>query len=129
MAFSLQAVASRVESLAAELSHFPWRTTAQTLRERFREDHLGLTASSLTFTTILALVPSVLAGGIVSAPLVAAGWAGSQALGGATTSGGIAALSVSVMLALVAVYCVLCTLLTPVAVLINAFAINYVSEV
>ena len=41
----------------AELSHFPWKTTAQTLRERFREDHLGLTASSLTFTTILALVP------------------------------------------------------------------------
>ena len=57
MPFSLQTVASRVESLAAELSHFPWRTTAQTLRERFREDHLGLTASSLTFTTILALVP------------------------------------------------------------------------
>ena len=40
-----------------ELSHFPWKTTAQTLRERFRDDHLGLTASSLTFTTILALVP------------------------------------------------------------------------
>ena len=40
-----------------ELSHFPWKTTVQTLRERFREDHLGLTASSLTFTTILALVP------------------------------------------------------------------------
>lgn len=57
MAFSLQAVASRVESLAVELSNFPWRTTAQTLRERYREDHLGLTASSLTFTTVLALVP------------------------------------------------------------------------
>ena len=57
MAFSLQAVASRVEALVTELSHFPWRTTAQTLRERFREDHLGLTASSLTFTTTLALVP------------------------------------------------------------------------
>ena len=57
MAFSLQAVASRVEALVAELSQFPWRTTAQTLRERFREDHLGLTASSLTFTTTLALVP------------------------------------------------------------------------
>lgn len=40
-----------------DLSHFPWKTTAQTLRERFREDHLGLTASSLTFTTTLALVP------------------------------------------------------------------------
>ena len=39
------------------LSHFPWTTAAQRLRERFREDHLGLTASSLTFTTILALVP------------------------------------------------------------------------
>ena len=47
----------RIEALMTELSHFPWKTTAQTLRERFREDHLGLTASSLTFTTTLALVP------------------------------------------------------------------------
>ena len=36
---------------------FPWRTTALTLRERFREDRLGLTASSLTFTTLISLVP------------------------------------------------------------------------
>lgn len=36
---------------------FPWKTTALTLRERFREDRLGVTASSLTFTTIIALVP------------------------------------------------------------------------
>ena len=57
MPLSLQTVASRTEALINELSHFPWKTTAQTLRERFREDHLGLTASSLTFTTILALVP------------------------------------------------------------------------
>ncbi|MFN4120566.1 YihY family inner membrane protein [Acidovorax sp.] len=57
MPLSLQTVARRAEALLAELSHFPWRTTAQTLRERFREDHLGLTASSLTFTTVLALVP------------------------------------------------------------------------
>ncbi len=28
-----------------------------TLRDRFREDHMGLTASSLTFTTSIALVP------------------------------------------------------------------------
>ncbi|HRM65024.1 MAG TPA: YihY family inner membrane protein [Acidovorax temperans] len=54
---TLQTAALRVEALMTELSHFPWKTTAQTLRERFREDHLGLTASSLTFTTILALVP------------------------------------------------------------------------
>ena len=49
--------AQRMEALMTELSHFPWKTTALTLRERFREDHLGLTASSLTFTTTLALVP------------------------------------------------------------------------
>ena len=51
--------AQRIERWLAQLSGFPWRTTAQTLRERFREDHLGLTASSLTFTTLLALVPFV----------------------------------------------------------------------
>ena len=48
-----------VASLVAELSHFSWRSTARTLRERFREDRLGLTASSLTFTTTIALVPFV----------------------------------------------------------------------
>ena len=40
-----------------QLSRFPWKNTAWTLRERFREDRLGLTASSLTFTTTIALVP------------------------------------------------------------------------
>jgi membrane protein len=43
--------------LLTSLSHFPWKSTALTLRERFREDRLGLTASSLTFTTTIALVP------------------------------------------------------------------------
>jgi membrane protein len=43
--------------LLALLSHFPWKSTALTLGERFREDRLGLTASSLTFTTTIALVP------------------------------------------------------------------------
>lgn len=41
------------------LRSFPWRNTAVVLRERFREDRLGLTASSLTFTTMIALVPLV----------------------------------------------------------------------
>lgn len=40
-----------------DLSHFPWRNTAAVLGERFREDRLGLTASSLTFTTTIAMVP------------------------------------------------------------------------
>jgi membrane protein len=43
--------------LLADLARFPWRSTALTLRERFREDRLGLSASSLTFTTTIALVP------------------------------------------------------------------------
>lgn len=43
--------------LLADLTRFPWRSAAVTLGERFREDRLGLTASSLTFTTTMALVP------------------------------------------------------------------------
>jgi len=50
---------TRLQVFVQNLSHFPWRNTALTLRERFREDRLGLTASSLTFTTIIALVPLV----------------------------------------------------------------------
>ena len=46
-----------LRQLAADLARFPWVPTAQTLRERFREDRLGLSASSLTFTTTIALVP------------------------------------------------------------------------
>jgi membrane protein len=46
-----------LQQLLADLSKFPWRDTAITLRQRFRDDRLGLTASSLTFTTSIALVP------------------------------------------------------------------------
>lgn len=49
----------RVDVFLNDLSNFPWKNTAYTLRERFREDRLGLTASSLTFTTTIALVPLV----------------------------------------------------------------------
>lgn len=45
------------QELLKDLSNFPWKTTLYTLRVRFREDHLGLTASSLTFTTSIAMVP------------------------------------------------------------------------
>ncbi len=50
-------IAARFQPFVTELLNFPWRNTALTLRERFREDQLGLTASSLTFTTTIALVP------------------------------------------------------------------------
>ena len=45
------------QDVRRDLARFPWRNTALTLRERFREDRLGETASSLTFTTVMALVP------------------------------------------------------------------------
>ena len=40
-----------------DFSHFPWGNTAVALGQRFKEDRLGLTASSLTFTTTIAMVP------------------------------------------------------------------------
>ena len=47
----------RLQVFWADLARFPWQGTLLTLRDRFREDHMGLTASSLTFTTTIALVP------------------------------------------------------------------------
>ncbi len=52
-------VRAEIPNLMETLRTFPWRNTATVLRERFREDRLGLTASSLTFTTVIALVPLV----------------------------------------------------------------------
>jgi len=46
-----------LQALWQDLLAFPWRNTALTLRERFREDRLGVTAGSLTFTTMISLVP------------------------------------------------------------------------
>lgn len=48
---------ARLQEFLHDLSIFPWRNTALTLHERFREDRLGLSASSLTFTTLIAIVP------------------------------------------------------------------------
>ena len=50
-------LADLLQDLSRQLANFPWKTTLLTLHERFREDRLGLTASSLTFTTSIALVP------------------------------------------------------------------------
>ena len=45
--------------LLQTLRNWPWFDTLRTLRLRFVEDRLGLTAGSLTFTTLIALVPLV----------------------------------------------------------------------
>jgi len=49
----------RLRGWLNEVAHVPWLHAIRTLRERFREDRLGLTASSLTFTTTIALVPFI----------------------------------------------------------------------
>ena len=49
-----------IDSLQASLNafvQFPWRQLLRNVWTRFREVRLGMTASSLTFTTVLALVP------------------------------------------------------------------------
>jgi membrane protein len=46
-----------LHSFFDQFVHFPWRQMLRTLWSRFQEVRLGMTASSLTFTTVLALVP------------------------------------------------------------------------
>lgn len=48
-----------LRSLPHTLRTWPWYDTFRTLRQRFREDQLSLTASSLAFTTTIALVPLI----------------------------------------------------------------------
>ena len=54
---ALQRARQWLASTLTALRHWPWFDTARTLRQRLREDHLALTASSLTFTTLISLVP------------------------------------------------------------------------
>jgi membrane protein len=48
-----------LRAFALELAAVPWKSTLHALGKRFRDDRLGLTASSLTFTTTIALVPLI----------------------------------------------------------------------
>lgn len=52
-------IVTHLHRFLSRLRQFPWRNTARTLRQRFREDRLGQAAGSLTFTTTIALVPLV----------------------------------------------------------------------
>ncbi|MEO6277809.1 YihY family inner membrane protein [Roseateles sp.] len=44
-------------NFVTDLLAWPWLQTLHTFRQRFREEKLGLTAGSLTFTTLISLVP------------------------------------------------------------------------
>lgn len=50
---------NRLQIWTDDVRSIRWRDAVVTLRERFREDRLGLTAGSLTFTTTIALVPFI----------------------------------------------------------------------
>jgi membrane protein len=52
-------IVPQLQDFFERLARFPWRNTGRTLRQRFRDDRLGQTAGSLTFTTTIALVPLV----------------------------------------------------------------------
>jgi membrane protein len=52
-------IVTHVRQLFHRLMQFPWRSTSRVMYQRFREDRLGQTAGSLTFTTTIALVPLV----------------------------------------------------------------------
>jgi membrane protein len=57
MAATSRDAPTRPASLLRALRWWPWLDTARTLRQRFGEDRLGLTAGSLTFTTLVGMVP------------------------------------------------------------------------
>jgi len=47
----------RLHTWIATARQWPWADTWTTLKQRFKEDRLGVTAGSLTFTTTIAIVP------------------------------------------------------------------------
>lgn len=49
----------RLQAWFGDLWNLRWREAFTTLRERFAQDRLGVTAGSLTFTTTIALVPMI----------------------------------------------------------------------
>ena len=49
----------KLRAWCADFWHLRWRQAFATLRERFAQDRLGLTAGSLTFSTTIAMVPMI----------------------------------------------------------------------
>ena len=49
----------KAHTLLESLLRFPWREALRSLRDRWVQDRLGVSAGSLTFTTTIALVPFI----------------------------------------------------------------------
>ncbi|HEY1091823.1 MAG TPA: YihY family inner membrane protein [Burkholderiaceae bacterium] len=56
---SLRGTWRLLSALPATLMQWPWRESLYLIQLRFREERLGLTAGSLTFTTLISLVPLI----------------------------------------------------------------------
>ncbi|MFT3777830.1 MAG: YihY family inner membrane protein [Ottowia sp.] len=54
---NLTQLQARLKNFIGDVTDFPVLPTAATLWQRFQQDRLGVTASALTFTSVLALVP------------------------------------------------------------------------
>lgn len=76
---------------------------------------------------LLAMIPSLLVAGLVSAPLLAGGWSLSHRAGGMGTTWGAFWVSLPTLLAVLLLYLALCFALLPVAVFLNALALRMFS--
>lgn len=72
------------------------------------------------------MVPALLLSSVVAGPLLGLGWLANGALGGWSSPGGAGAGSISVLLSLAVLYAVICSLLVPISLLVNAFALHTV---
>ncbi len=73
----------------------------------------------------IAFVPSALVAALVGSPVLLAGWALANAVGGWTTAGGAAVGTVALLLVLVLFYCLIAAALVPVSVLLYALAWHF----
>jgi hypothetical protein len=76
---------------------------------------------------LVALIPCLVISAPAVVPLAGGGWWASSALGGMVTNAGAATLTVGILFAAVALYCVLCAALLPVSVFLYAFTLRVAS--
>lgn len=76
---------------------------------------------------VIALVPSLLAAGILSLPILGITWGLASMLGPASP-GGVGVTTVGALLSAILLYCILCAALVPVSLLLNGLALRVARE-
>lgn len=77
----------------------------------------------------LALLPCLLVSSPIVGTLVGGGWQLSRMLGGPSSAGGAAVLTIGVLFAVIALYVTLCAALLPVSVFVNGVAIHWMRQI